>query len=112
MISNEEMYEFASQIAGITDSDLQQYKCGGKTKMKKDCGGAKMKLQEGKKVKKNYQDPDDNDEGITPSDLNNTSTPEWRKTVETKNDTVKSEKRKPVAVANGKTYYKYQKKSK
>lgn len=43
MISNEEMYEFASQIAGITDNDLQQYKCGGKAKkMKKDCKGAKM----------------------------------------------------------------------
>lgn len=50
MISNEEMYEFASQIAGITDSDLQQYKCGGKTKMKKNCGGSKMKLEEGKKL--------------------------------------------------------------
>ena len=50
MISKEEMYDFASQIAGITDSDLQQYKCGGKTKMKKNCSGAKMKLQEGDKV--------------------------------------------------------------
>lgn len=48
MISNEEMYEFASQIAGITDEDLKQYKCGGR--MKKDCGGAKIKLQDGKKV--------------------------------------------------------------
>lgn len=54
MISNEEMYEFASQIAGITDSDLQQYKCGGKAKMKKDCGGAK--LQQGNKFKQFQQD--------------------------------------------------------
>lgn len=59
MISKEEMYDFASQIAGITDADLQQYKCGGKTKMKKDCGGSKIKLQEGKKitVKKTTQNP-------------------------------------------------------
>lgn len=34
MISKEEMYEFASQIAGITDADLEAYKCGGKTKKK------------------------------------------------------------------------------
>ena len=40
MISKEEMYDFASQIAGITDADLQQYKCGGKTKKNED--GAKM----------------------------------------------------------------------
>ena len=38
MISKEEMYEFASQIAGITDADLEAYKCGGKTK-KKAIGG-------------------------------------------------------------------------
>lgn len=38
MISNEEMYDFASQIAGITDADLQQYKCGGKTKKKEEGG--------------------------------------------------------------------------
>lgn len=31
MISKEEMYEFASQIAGITDSDLEAYRGGGKT---------------------------------------------------------------------------------
>lgn len=49
MISNEEMYEFASQIAGIKDTDLQIYKTGGKTK--KDCGGAKLKLQDGNKFK-------------------------------------------------------------
>ena len=54
MISKEEMYDFASQIAGITDADLQQYKCGGKTKkMKKDCGGAK--LQAGNKFKQVQQ---------------------------------------------------------
>lgn len=35
MISKEEMYEFASQIAGITDADLEAYRCGGKTKTKK-----------------------------------------------------------------------------
>jgi len=34
MISKEEMYEFASQIAGITESDLEAYKCGGKTRKK------------------------------------------------------------------------------
>ena len=51
MISNEEMYEFASQIAGITDSDLQQYKCGGKTK-KKACGGKTEKNACGSKMKK------------------------------------------------------------
>ena len=55
MISNEEMYEFASQIAGISDSDLQQYKCGGKTK----------KMQKGKKV-----DEDANDNAMNLSDLN------------------------------------------
>ena len=44
MISNEEMYEFASQIAGITDNDLQQYKCGGKTKK------SVKKMEEGKKI--------------------------------------------------------------
>lgn len=38
MISKEEMYEFASQIAGITDADLEAYRCGGKTK-KKESGG-------------------------------------------------------------------------
>ena len=38
MISKEEMYEFASQIAGITDADLEAYRCGGKTK-KKEAGG-------------------------------------------------------------------------
>lgn len=43
MISNEEMYEFASQIAGITDEDLKQYKCGGR--MKKDDGGVLSKAQ-------------------------------------------------------------------
>ena len=32
MISKEEMYDFASQIAGITESDLEAYKCGGKTR--------------------------------------------------------------------------------
>lgn len=51
MISNEEMYEFASQIAGITDDDLKQYKCGGR--MKKDCKGAKM--QAGNKFKQVQQ---------------------------------------------------------
>jgi hypothetical protein len=34
MISKEEMYDFASQIAGITESDLEAYKCGGKTRKK------------------------------------------------------------------------------
>lgn len=38
MISKQEMYEFASQIAGITESDLEVYKCGGKTR-KKQFGG-------------------------------------------------------------------------
>lgn len=38
MISKEEMYEFASQIAGITDADLEAYKCGGKTKKKAEGG--------------------------------------------------------------------------
>ena len=38
MISKEEMYDFASQIAGITESDLEAYKCGGKTR-KKQFGG-------------------------------------------------------------------------
>ena len=42
MISKEEMYEFASQIAGITDSDLEAYRCGGKTKMKKKSGGGNI----------------------------------------------------------------------
>ena len=35
MITNEEMYNFASQIAGIKDSDLEIYKCGGKAKKTK-----------------------------------------------------------------------------
>ena len=35
MISKEEMYEFASQIAGITDSDLEAYRGGGKTTKRK-----------------------------------------------------------------------------
>lgn len=51
MISNEEMYEFASQIAGISDSDLQQYKCGGKAKKVK-------KAEEGNiasRLKKGYE---------------------------------------------------------
>lgn len=43
MISKEEMYEFASQIAGITDSDLEAYRCGGKTKKKKDGGNVTQK---------------------------------------------------------------------
>ena len=38
MISKEEMYEFASQIAGITDADLEVYRCGGKTKKKAEGG--------------------------------------------------------------------------
>lgn len=38
MISKEEMYEFASQIAGITDADLEAYKCGGKAKKKAEGG--------------------------------------------------------------------------
>lgn len=42
-------YEFFKQFAGVTEEDLQVYKCGGKTKkVKKDCGGgcaAKMKKQ-------------------------------------------------------------------
>ena len=38
MISKEEMYEFASQIAGITDADLEAYRCGGKTKKKAEGG--------------------------------------------------------------------------
>lgn len=42
MISKEEMYEFASQIAGITDSDLEAYRCGGKAKMKKKSGGGNI----------------------------------------------------------------------
>lgn len=61
MISNEEMYEFASQIAGITDADLQQYKCGGKTK--KDQRGAKMQagnkfkqVQENAKLKREHEE--------------------------------------------------------
>ena len=51
MISNEEMYEFTSQIAGISDSDLQQYKCGGKAKKVK-------KAEEGNiasRLKKGYE---------------------------------------------------------
>ena len=42
-------YEFFKQFAGVTESDLQMYKCGGKSKkVKKDCGGGcavKMKLK-------------------------------------------------------------------
>lgn len=44
MISKEEMYEFASQIAGITDADLEAYKCGGKAKKPK-------KMQHGQSIK-------------------------------------------------------------
>lgn len=32
-------YEFFKQFAGVTEEDLRAYKCGGKTKVKKDCGG-------------------------------------------------------------------------
>jgi hypothetical protein len=33
-------YEFFKQFAGVTESDLQMYKCGGKSKkVQKDCGG-------------------------------------------------------------------------
>lgn len=43
MISKEEMYDFASQIAGITESDLEVYKCGGKAhKTKKHEKGTKI----------------------------------------------------------------------
>lgn len=52
MISKEEMYDFASQIAGISDSDLQQYKCGGKTK-KEACGGKTKKMEKGDKADAN-----------------------------------------------------------
>ena len=63
MISKEEMYDFASQIAGISDSDLQQYKCGGKTKKKacggnmkpkkEACGGKTKKMEKGDKTDAN-----------------------------------------------------------
>lgn len=43
MITNEEMYNFASQIAGIKDSDLEIYKCGGKAKKKMEDGGKSPK---------------------------------------------------------------------
>lgn len=45
MISKEEMYEFASQIAGITDADLEAYKCGGKTKKKAEGGNILNKIK-------------------------------------------------------------------
>lgn len=44
MISKEEMYEFASQIAGITDADLEAYKCGGKAKKKAEGGWLTKKV--------------------------------------------------------------------
>ena len=40
-----EYYDFFKDFAGVTEKDLQQYKCGGKTK-KKACGGIKMKKME------------------------------------------------------------------
>ena len=49
-------YEFFKQFAGVTEEDLQAYKCGGKTKkVKKDCGGGcafKKKGEQGIKLKK------------------------------------------------------------
>ena len=50
MISKEEMYDFASQIAGITDADLEAYKCGGKTKKKQSGGKVNNKQGNSKKV--------------------------------------------------------------
>ena len=52
-------YEFFKQFAGVTESDLQMYKCGGKSKkVQKDCGGgcaAKIKKhEEGGVQKKKY----------------------------------------------------------
>lgn len=41
-----EYYDFFKDFAGVTEKDLQQYKCGGKAK-KKACGGIKMKKMEG-----------------------------------------------------------------
>lgn len=40
-----EYYDFFKDFAGVTEKDLQQYKCGGKAK-KKACGGIKMKKME------------------------------------------------------------------
>lgn len=49
-------YEFFKQFAGVTEEDLQAYKCGGKTKkVQKDCGGGcafKKKGEQGTKLKK------------------------------------------------------------
>ena len=68
MITNEEMYNFASQIAGIKDSDLEIYKCGGKAKKTKkmEKGGKgnddgedrewlNKTLQDGEKAKKDAE---------------------------------------------------------
>lgn len=105
MISKEEMYDFASQIAGITDADLQQYKCGGKTK-KKACGG--VKLEEGGKNKK--QSPSVNDDA---NDNSLRETLNSRKT-DTTNVQTGSPRLKWVGdsdkiKANGKTYSQYKK---
>lgn len=45
-----EYYDFFKDFAGVTEKDLQQYKCGGKAK--KACGGMKArKFEKGQKVK-------------------------------------------------------------
>ena len=54
-------YEFFKQFAGVTESDLQVYKCGGKSKkVKKGCGGGcafKLKGEEGTKLAPNKTNP-------------------------------------------------------
>ena len=55
MITNEEMYNFASQIAGIKDSDLEIYKCGGKAKKTK-------KMEKGGKGNDNGNGNDDGED--------------------------------------------------
>ena len=52
--------EFMSQFAGA--DKLPEYACGGKTKVKKACGGKKIAVgQNGNKVKKNIKSSVDDD---------------------------------------------------
>lgn len=65
MITKEEMYEFASNIAGITDADLAMYKCGGKTKKMQNGGKeVKNKQPQGQRRPRLY-DSHDNDNSPT-----------------------------------------------